>query len=637
MNNRIAERVADFLGRYPPFSELTEKDLLALAGGVDILYREKHRYIFREEDPAHAFFYVVHRGAVELRRSSSGEIMDICDEGDIFGLRPLMAGESYKLEARTQEESILYAIPIAQFRPLVTTYEEVGNFLIESFASNTRNPYARQHSGTLVGTGFGSEAAIPGSPPALLPLKAPKKLVTCTPDTPVKDVAARMTVKKVGSVLVLEAGLPVGIITDRDLRTQVVSGNHPIDAPARAVMTTPVITYPKGLTVTQAQLGMMKNQIGHLCLTEDGTPGSPAVGILSKHDLLLAMGQNPEVLMRAVGRSTRIKEIRAVRNRITRLLQRYLQHNVPMSLTMKIISELNDACIKQVILLALQKEPPPPVPFAWISLGSQGRGEQLLLTDQDNALVYAAVEAGKQEETQAYFLKLAGRINKGLLKIGYPYCPAEMMASNPDWCLPLDQWKKRITQWMRNTGSEEVLLSSIFFDFNYTYGAERLVRELTDFIFERVESHPIFLQHLARGALQSPSPTGFFRQFLLEQDGAHKDFFDLKHRALLPLTDAARVLTLAHRIPGINNTAARFEKLAEADPANRELFLSCSYATKALLKFRARQGLLHGDSGRFIALEQLSKEEKMKLKRCFKALKGLQELIAVRFQLKSVL
>jgi CBS domain-containing protein len=143
--------------------------------------------------------------------------------------------------------------------------------------------------------------------------------------------------------------------------------------------------------------------------------------------------------------------------------------------------------------------------------------------------------------------------------------------------------------------------------------------------------------HLASGALQNPSPTGFFRQFLLEQDGEYKDFFDLKRRALMPLTDAARVLILNHNIKSINNTPERFEKLAELETNNKELFMSCSYATKALLKFRAKQGLLHNDSGRFIALDALTKEEKVKLKRTFKTVKELQELLKIRFRVPNLI
>jgi CBS domain-containing protein len=212
-----------------------------------------------------------------------------------------------------------------------------------------------------------------------------------------------------------------------------------------------------------------------------------------------------------------------------------------------------------------------------------------------------------------------------------------MMASNPKWCLSLGQWKRMVSHWITNPGNDEVLLSSIFFDYSLSYGDAELVNALSEYIFESVKAYPVFYFHLASGALQNPSPTGFFRQFLVEQDGAKKDFFDLKRRALMPLTDAARVLILSHSVKSISNTAERFEKLAELEPNNQELYLACSYASKALLKFRTKQGLLHNDSGRFIALESLSKSEKIKLKRTFKTIKEIQELVSVRFKVTGLL
>ncbi|NAS12942.1 DUF294 nucleotidyltransferase-like domain-containing protein [Poritiphilus flavus] len=640
MQNLISERVADFLKNYPPFNEMLEKDLGSLSEEVSIIYKEKGSDIFSEGEAPHPHFYVVHKGAVSLNRKDTDEIMDICDEGDIFGLRPLMANENYKLDASAFEESILYAIPIASFRPFAQTYEEVSNFLIESFASNTRNPYAKRSSGRLLSDTKNTTTLSQGS--GLLDLQAvkiKKKLVSCTPQTDAGTVARLMTRKKVGSVLVVnEDFLPLGIITDKDLRNTIVTGKLPVSATAENIMTTPVITYPEKLTVTQAQMAMMKNDIGHICLTEDGTPNTKAVGIISKHDVMLAVGNNPAVLMKEIKWAKKIKQIRSIRKSVMMLLKAYLEDNIPMSITMQVISELNDACVKQLISIALKKMPSePPVGFSWVAMGSQGRGEQLLHTDQDNAIIFEDVEEERLPEVTNYFLELARRVTKGLRTIGYEYCPADMMASNPKWCLSLTEWKNLVSHWIINPGKDEVLLSSIFFDYNHTYGDRSLVNALADHIFDSVKKYPIFYMHLASGALQNPSPTGFFRQFLLEQDGQYKDFFDLKRRALMPLTDGARVLILSHQIKSINNTAKRYEKLAELEPNNREFFLSCSYATKALLKFRAKQGILHNDSGRFIALETLTKEEKIKLKRTFKTIKELQELISVRFKVSNIL
>ena len=639
MKNTISHRVADFLKNFPPFNFLHQKDIETLSEQVSIIYKEKDSVVFTENEETHNCFYVVHKGAVTLRNSFKNDILDMCDEGDIFGLRPLIANENYMMEARTHEESILYAIPIAIFKPYALENRAVGNFLIESFASNTRNPYSKSHSGKLYGETLGSETLdIDKNLLDIQPVKYSKKLITCFSTTTAKEIAEIMTKKNVGAVLVIEDKLPIGIITDKDLRNKIVTGEFPITTTAGLIMTAPVITYPKKMTVTQAQMAMMKSNISHLCLTKDGTANSKAVGILSKHDVMVELGNNPAVLIKAVKRAKKAKQIKPIRASIMQLLQGYLDQNIPMTLTSKIITELNDVCIKQIIEIALKKmKTPPPVKFAWLALGSQGRSEQLLHTDQDNALVYEDVPEELKEATKNYFLELATHVNKGLFEIGYDYCPAEMMASNPKWCLSLGEWESLVYHWITNPGKNEVLLSFIFFDYSLSYGDRELVNNLSDFIFENIKANPVFYIHLVSGALQSPSPTGFFRQLLVEQDGAHKDFFDIKRRALMPLTDAARVLILSHSVKSISNTPERFEKLAELEPHNRELYLACSYSYKALLKFRTKQGLLHHDSGQFIALEALSKLEKIKLKRTFKTIKELQELITIRFNASNIL
>lgn len=634
MKNTISQRVADFLKNFPPFSFLKQKDLEIISEQITIIYKEKDSIIFAVNEETHDSFYVVHKGAVSLIADQQSDIMDMCDEGDIFGLRPLIANENYKMEARTYEETILYAIPISIFRPYALENKAVGNFLIESFASNTLNPFSKSHRGKLYGEEIEADTKLLD----LQEVKYSKKIISCLASTSAQEVAEIMLNKNVGAILVVEETLPIGIITDKDLRNKIVTGAYPITTPASVIMTAPVITYPTRMTITQAQMAMMKSNISHLCITKDGTTNSKAVGMLSKHDVMVSIGNNPAVLLRAIKRSKKFKKIKLIRANITQLLQGYLDQNIPMTLTSKIISELNDACTKQVIAIVLKKmDSPPPVNFSWLALGSQGRSEQLLQTDQDNALIYEDVAEELEAATKKYFLDLATRINKGLFEIGYEYCPAEMMASNPNWCLSLSDWKNRVHHWITNTGKNEVLLSFIFFDYSLSYGDNELVNNLSDFIFEDVKANPTFYIHLVSGALQSQSPTGFFREFLLEQNGAHKDFFNIKNRALMPLADAARVLILSHSIKSISNTSERFEKLAELEPTNSELYLACAYSYKALLKFRTKQGLLHNDSGQYISLDTLSKAEKIKLKSTFKTIKELQEIIRIRFNASNLL
>ena len=151
MKNTISHRVADFLKNFPPFTFLNQKDIEILSEQISIIYKEKDSVIFAENEETHSSFYVVHKGAVALRKGLKNDVLDMCDEGDIFGLRPLIANENYKMEARAYEETILYAIPISIFRPYALENEAVGNFLIQSFASNTNNPYSKSHRGKLYG------------------------------------------------------------------------------------------------------------------------------------------------------------------------------------------------------------------------------------------------------------------------------------------------------------------------------------------------------------------------------------------------------------------------------------------------------------------------------------------------------
>ncbi len=641
MKNTIAERVADFLKLYPPFSFMEIATIRSVASQVKILYCEKGKTIFQRDDERHDHFYVVHKGAITLfSKDTSNDlssILDTCDEGDVFGLRPLVAGERYVLSAKATEESILYGIPIDIFRPIAEANLQVGYFLVESFASNTRNPYATSHRGHLYTS----------SPPSsdersnlfeLQPAKIVKSVVTAHENDTVKAVAKKMTKQGVGSIIIVDAEfLPIGVITDKDLRTKVATGNFTTSSPAKDIMSHPVICYPGGITMAQAQMAMVKHKIGHLCITKDGTPKSKLQGIISEHDLVVSQGNNPAVLIKAIQRAERCKELKQIRQKIMLLLNGYMQQNIPMTHVSKIITELNDATIKKIIELTLAKMGSPPCKFAWMSLGSQGRKEQLLHTDQDNALVFEDVDEEALEKTKTYFLELANQVTKRLNKVGYEYCPADMMASNPKWCLSLSEWKAQFSHWIVNPGEEEILLSTIFFDFDISYGDVNLTLALSDHIFETTEKHQRFIAMLGVNALKNASPMGFFRQFIVERDGNHKDFFDLKKRALMPLTDAGRLLILSKKVKHINNTAERFEKLASLEPENAEIYTNCSYAAKALLKFRTKQGLLNNDSGRYIALEKLSKQEKIKLKRTFKAIEQVQSLIKVRFQLNQLL
>ncbi len=637
MKNTIAERILDFLKNYPPFNIISKKELRSIAEQVEVIYIEKGTPLFSQDEKPHRLFYIVHKGAIKLTQEDTGNtsIIDICDEGDIFGLRPLMLKENYLMHAEANEESILYGIPLDIFKPLSEKNKNIKNYLITSFASNVKDPSIIEERGNT-----SSYIAKENNTDLYNLQKAvfTKKPISCKPTTIVKDVALTMRSHSIGAMVVVKNKKPIGIITSKDLRDKIVTGDYDISSEAQTIMSTPVATATEEITIPEAHIAMLKHSASHICITKDGSSKSKLTGILSLHDLVVSLGSNPSVLIKEIKRAKKSKHLRRIREKVALLLNTYLEQELPFAHIANIISEINTVIIIRSIELCLLKmEGPPPVKFTWVALGSQGRREQLLRSDQDNALIFEDVPKSKFKVTQDYFLLLSSKVVKYLNTIGYEYCPADMMASNPKWCTSLTHWKQQFDNWILKPDESGILLSSIFFDYEFIYGSQDLTDKLTKSLFKTLNTDNYFLNRLAKDIIDKPSPVGFFRQFIVEQDGEHKDFFNIKIRALMPLIDAARILILSHKVSTSNNTLQRYKKLAELEPQNKDLFNSCERAFRTLLKFKTEQGILNGDSGKLIQLESLTKTEKLKLKRAFKPIKEIQELLIFRFNLKQML
>ena len=635
--NTIAERILDFLKGFPPFDALTYDQLLTISSQVKVIYIEPENYVFKQGEAVKDEFFIVKDGAIGVYREH--KLVDQCDEGDIFGLRALIRKDQYFLDAKAIEESIVYSISSTLLQEIIISNPKANQFIIASFATNTRNPYSDEDKGTLFAN---VEFLKPDNSDFTEAQSAvySKNPIVCNTTTTIKDASLTMKSNRVGSIVITEQNKPIGIITDKDLRNKIATGMHSIDEPVTAIMSSPVISFPPTITVAEAQIATLKHHISHLCITEDGTSQSKLIGMLSEHDIIVIHGNNPAVLIKEIKRAKTAENLKYIREKAQNLLKNYLEQGIPMVFTSNIISAINDAVTKQIIKLSISElGQDPPTKFSWLALGSQGRKEQLLMTDQDNALVFKDKNLSEDqiEQARTYFLKLANLINTKLHTVGFAYCPANMMAKNPDWCLSLTEWKAKFNDWITNPTKEKILLCNIFFDYDLVYGSHKLVDKMSKSIFTSIENYQIFLNFLGLNALKNPPPLSFFRNFLVEDSGEHKDQFDIKKRAIMPLVDAARLLVLSHNVKEFNSTIARYKKLKEIEPQNEDLYDSCINAFKILLRYRANQGLKHNDSGRFVDVHSLSKADRLKLKGCFKPVKDIQSLVQVRFQLSQIM
>lgn len=633
--NTIAEHIADFLKEYQPFKNLTFQELSDIATNIRVINLEKHAVLFQNNDILHDSFYVVASGVINLTTIADAEetIINKCHEGDIFGLRPFFAKNNYMMTAKAREETIVYAIPIAVFRPFVANNSDVLNFLLESFATNSRHTKDSVSSnGKLISdTSFYVDQQsemqyIQSLTYNNSPLKTEAHHI-------VKDVALLMTEAMVDNIVVCEKNHPIGIVTDADLSSKIATGRYPITETIDKIMSSPVVTVLENVSLAEAQLLMLKHNVTHLCVTKDGTSKSAVKGIISEHDLIVAQASNPGVLIKEIKRSQLPKDLKQIRDRLSDLIQNSIQKNIPISHVSNIASEINLAIIKRSVELSILDLGSPPARFAWLSIGSQGRKEQLLLTDQDSILIFEDVTPEKYRDVKDYFLRLAKRTTSILEKVGYELCPNGHMGSNMLWCKSLTDWTKQYNSWMNTPGENSNDLSSIFFDYEIVFGEPKIEEAIESVIFKNAVNNTLFFDFLGNDALKKNSPLSFFKKFLVEEDGPQKGKFDIKTRALMPLIDGARLLILNSNIKGVQNTNLRFKQLAITDSKNAEIYLSCAEAFLTLSKFRTVEGLKNDDSGQFINLREMSKSDKEKLKNALTPMKDLEELIKNKFQL----
>jgi CBS domain-containing protein len=347
-NNVIPDRIQDFLKHYPPFNLIQPQALSKLSERVFIEYHEKDSVIFKQGDTLKDQIFVVRQGAVEIIRHQDGQdsLLDVCDEGEMFGVRPLLADEPYLASAVVREDAILYAIKLDEMRALIEQNPNLAVYLASIFAANVGRAISQSYSTNMK----------PAENHALIELvsaRNAKAPVTCRPDSSVQAAATQMRQHRVGSIIVVDEQLcPLGILTDTDLRNKIATGDMDIQSPVADIMSRPVITVAKQVTLAESLLQMLRYKVHHLCVTEDGSVNTAVLGVVSEHDLMLLQGSSPALILREMLSCTRRDELASLRARAEKLVMGYIEQEVSIEFVAGVISEINDAMIHKAIELA---------------------------------------------------------------------------------------------------------------------------------------------------------------------------------------------------------------------------------------------------------------------------------------------
>lgn len=440
----------------------------------------------------------------------------------------------------------------------------------------------------------------------------------------------------VGSIVVLgPAGELQGILTDRDLRERVLAAGRSRDEQVAAVMSAPLATISPEAFLFEALLEMTRRNIHHLPVLE----ANRLLGVISSHDFLLLQAAGPLELSRLLHNRTSIEGLASVMPELTRTTRVLFERGHTGYEIGRIVSELNDLVIRRVLALVEQElrtedAAGPPVPFCWLVLGSEGRREQTIRTDQDNALVYADPPAGLRDWAERYFGLFAERVIAGLVRLGYPPCPANSMASNPQWRQPLSTWRRYFADWVGNPAPQNLLYSSIYFDFRPLVGASELGGALRDEIRTQVGTWRSFPRHLGRLAVSHSPPLGFFGRFVLERkDGARG--INVKLNAMLLLVNALRAYAIELGLQE-TNTVERLEAAAQTGGCfSADEVEDVRGAYETIFHLRLGHQLVQLARGQppdnFVDPHALRRNDQRRLKEAFRTIRQLQGKVELRY------
>jgi CBS domain-containing protein len=605
--------LVDFLYATPPFTDLAREDVARLARRLDITYVPAGTDVLQIGD-APTVLYLIRTGAVELT-NDAGALVARLGEREFFGYPALLTDAPAQRRVTTLEDSLLYLIPEAAFDRLRSLSDPVDRFFARAHSDRIRDALREEQQETPLAT-----------PLHTLLVRAP---VTASPDVSIREAAQRMRQERVSCLLLCRDGTLVGLITDRDLRTRVVAAGVDPDRPVRAIMTPDPVTVNADRYAFEALLTMSRRNVHHLPVMDAST----LAGVVTTTDLMRLQADNPVYIVGEVWKQDDLEGLVDVSRRVPQVVVDLVRSGARAHDVTRVVTAVSDALTQRLLDMAEDRFGPPPVPYAWLALGSQARFEQTAHSDQDNALLLS--NDADPETHDAYFRRLAGFVCDGLNACGYPYCPGEVMATTDRWRQSLEAWKNTFRTWIESPTPKALMHATIFFDLRHIHGTAALSRELRSFILEQTPHNTIFLACLTTNALEAKPPLGFFRRFVLNEHGGQEDTLDLKHTGVVPIVDIARIYALAHGV-GAVNTRARLQALAETGGLNAsdsaDLRDAHAFIDGVRLDHQADQIRRAEPPDNYIAPDRLSDFDRRHLKDAFNVVKTMQSALAQRYQ-----
>ena len=624
-------QIQHFLSRLAPFSFLPEEEIDRVAAAISIIYHPKETVLFHQGRGKVENLYVISKGAAERYYEEEDEkrLRGLLGEGDMYGGISLLLNKGIPIRTlKTTEDSQFYLLSGEEFLDICKRHGAFSDYFTDTFGKRMLDrSYAE-----IISSSF--QPAEDATQFFNLPIDNiyKKELVACDQNLPIQAAAAIMTEHNSSSIFIREPGADlVGVVTDNDLRKKVTATGLDILRPVSEIMSSPLHTVPSNALVFEALMQMMQQNIKHLGVRD---ADNEVAGVITNRDLLKVQGQSPFFIVREISGARLVNQIVQIRQQVPRLVQTLINTGAKAQNITRFLTTVSESILKKIIGFAMDDIGPPPAKFIFMVLGSEGRQEQTLKTDQDNAIIFEDVPEGSREEVAAYFLSFGEKVCTWLNDVGYDFCKGGVMAKNPQWCQPLSRWKKYFSEWIHTAEPEALLQASIFFDFRGAFGDMSLVDDLRKYLFASLDGWPGFFRHMAENALYFTPPIGFFRNFLVESKGEHRDTFNIK-AAMQPVVDYARIYALNYNIDETNtferiNQLLNMEKISLQE--HNELETAYSYLMQQRFATQVKAAMEeNGKPDNYINPKHLSRIEQTMLKEIFKRIEKFQGKLSFDF------
>ncbi|MEJ8835968.1 DUF294 nucleotidyltransferase-like domain-containing protein [Ramlibacter sp. AN1133] len=605
------------LVRHPPFAQMTPQAVDFFLASSEQRYYAPGEILIQPTSGEVKEIFFIRQGAVSGVRGMaelSGGAFEY-EAGDLFPLSAAMARRAVTATYSAVADTFVLVLPRPAMNELAATSPVFADFIsrrIQRFVDLSRRALQIAYASQTV-----AEQSLE-TPLGQLLTRAP---VTCDRGTPLREALARMQDRRIGSMLVTDAaGAVQGILTRHDVIGRVTLAQVPLDTPIGAVMVQPVHALSVAHTAQDAALLMSRQGIRHLPVTREGT----LVGLVSERDLFALQRLSLKQVSSAIRGAADVPSLVLVAQDIRRLARNLVSQGVQARQLTALVSHLNDVLTQRLLEIEAQARGIALDSLCWVALGSEGRGEQTVATDQDNAIVLGDDSDDAQRQAALAF----GRaVNLALERCGYPLCRGGVMAGEAACCLSRSQWRQRFARWIEQGAPEDLLQASIFFDLRPLAGNAGLAEGLREEVLAQARVTPRFLKQLALNALSHAAPLNWHGGLDTDERGT----LDLKLQGTALFVDAARIYALAQGVAA-TGTRQRLEAAGAAlgaPPAEYEAWVG-SFEFLQMLRLRGQLEAA-GAAGNRVTVADLNDIDRRILKESFRVARQLQQRLRLDY------